>query len=127
MIAPLIALALAVTPVASLPDPNKFDPRSTTLPCDFSGCPPAYKTVPNSMSPGETPPSAPALNTPVVPRPAPAAPASPPEAPQAAVPPEGYGYGEGWPEGGYGPPPGYEARMERECAMAPYRLYDRAP
>jgi hypothetical protein len=28
-----------------------------------------------------------------------------------------------WPEGGYGPPPGYEARMERECAMAPYRLY----
>jgi hypothetical protein len=52
----LAAPAWAATNVVDhppLPDPRKFDPRSTTLQdCDFSGCPPAWKTTPQTPQTG---------------------------------------------------------------------------
>jgi hypothetical protein len=107
------ALLLGVAHAATLPDPNKFDPRSTTLACDFSGCPPAFKTPPklnpNPTQPptGLPPPSAdvpaPVRPQPYVQRPLPRA-----EGPEAYAPPE-----QPW---AYAPP-------DPLCELAPYRLY----
>jgi hypothetical protein len=56
----LVGLACALPALADpMPDPRHFDTRSTTLTeCDFSGCPPAYKTSPSPEPAQPAPPPA---------------------------------------------------------------------
>jgi hypothetical protein len=108
-----LSLVISRAHAAALPDPNRFDPRSTNLPCDFSGCPPAYKTVPKPDLNAPPPPqSLPPLSAE---RPEPARPEPYVQRPW----PEAEGPVEQpWPEQpwAYAPP-------DPVCASAPYRLY----
>jgi hypothetical protein len=108
-----VALTLGRAHAATLPDPNKFDPRSTTLACDFSGCPPAYKTQPKlNPNPPQSPTALPSpsagVPAPVRPQPYVRRPWPEVDGPEAYAPPE-----QPW---AYAPP-------DPVCASAPYRLY----